>query len=269
MPATPLEPEIGADGLDLTFRVPQLAAGAERHAALRRRRRERRRGRSTLVNRATAHADNGSRVEHRERDGAVARRAVPDLGLLLGRVIAGTCDTTVDAGEGIAGVRVYLEDGRYAVTDDEGKYHFEGLTPGSHVVQLDTITLPAELEPLRCDTRVRSAGSAHRRSSSTCAAARSARPISCVAQRAAPDGRRAPLAVDDADRPTASSTWPRSRRTACRCREAELLVLLPDVLEYVPGSAARDGAAVRRPRRAERLAALRARRRRRRQRAAA
>ena len=81
-------------------------------------------------------------------------------GLLLGRVFAGTCDTTVDAGEGVAGVRVYLEDGRYAVTDDEGKYHFEGVTPGSHVVQLDTITLPEELEPLRCDTRVRSAGNA-------------------------------------------------------------------------------------------------------------
>ena len=56
--------------------------------------------------------------------------------------------------------QVYLEDGRYAVTDDEGKYHFEGLTPGSHVVQLDPITLPAELEPLRCDNRVRSAGNA-------------------------------------------------------------------------------------------------------------
>ena len=76
---------------------------------------------------------------------------------MLGRVIAGTCGTTIDSGESVAGVRIYLEDGRYAVTDDEGKYHFEGLTPGSHVVQLDAITLPEELAPVSCDTRVRSA----------------------------------------------------------------------------------------------------------------
>jgi hypothetical protein len=38
--------------------------------------------------------------------------------LVLGRVYAGTCGTTVDTGAGVAGVRVYLEVGRYAVTDD-------------------------------------------------------------------------------------------------------------------------------------------------------
>ena len=80
--------------------------------------------------------------------------------LLLGRIRAGTCGASGDGTDGVAGVRVYLEDGRYAVTDDEGKYHFEGLTPGTHVVQLDPITVPAELEPLTCDNRVRNAGNA-------------------------------------------------------------------------------------------------------------
>ena len=44
-------------------------------------------------------------------------------------------------------MRVYLEDGRYSVTDSEGKYHFEDVTPGTHVVQLDTDSIPDTLEP--------------------------------------------------------------------------------------------------------------------------
>ena len=48
--------------------------------------------------------------------------------LLLGRVIVGSCDTPVENDlEGLAGVRVYLEDGRYGLTDEGGRFHFEGL----------------------------------------------------------------------------------------------------------------------------------------------
>ena len=52
--------------------------------------------------------------------------------------------------QGVAGVRVYLEDGRYSVTDEEGKYHFEDVTPGAHVVQIDTVTIPDTHQPLEC-----------------------------------------------------------------------------------------------------------------------
>ncbi len=100
---------------------------------------------STLVNRATARADGGTESNTASAAVLLREELFSSAALLLGRVYAGTCDTTVDSGEGVAGVRVYLEDGRYAVTDDEGKYHFEGVTPGSHVVQLDTITLPEQL----------------------------------------------------------------------------------------------------------------------------
>ncbi|MBT9476121.1 SdrD B-like domain-containing protein [Polaromonas sp.] len=44
---------------------------------------------------------------------------------------------------GIPGVRIYLEDGTYAVTDEEGKYSFYGLSPRTHVAKLDSTTLPA------------------------------------------------------------------------------------------------------------------------------
>lgn len=44
---------------------------------------------------------------------------------------------------GIPGVRIYLEDGTYAVTDEEGKYSFYGLSPRTHVAKIDSTTLPA------------------------------------------------------------------------------------------------------------------------------
>ncbi|MFH1864927.1 MAG: hypothetical protein ABIK85_03515 [Candidatus Eisenbacteria bacterium] len=44
---------------------------------------------------------------------------------------------------GVAGVRIYLEDGTSVVTDRRGMYHFEGVPAGSHVVQLDLESLPA------------------------------------------------------------------------------------------------------------------------------
>lgn len=56
-----------------------------------------------------------------------------------------------DADEpGIPGVRLFLEDGTYAVTDENGKYSLYGLSPRTHVVKIDGTTLPrgATLEVL-------------------------------------------------------------------------------------------------------------------------
>lgn len=51
---------------------------------------------------------------------------------------------------GIPGVRIYMEDGTYAITDSEGKYSFYGIRPQTHVLKVDATTLPpgAVLEPL-------------------------------------------------------------------------------------------------------------------------
>ncbi|MEO8388099.1 SdrD B-like domain-containing protein [Polaromonas sp.] len=64
---------------------------------------------------------------------------------VIGKVFADCSRNGVqDAGEpGIPGVRIYLEDGTYAVTDEEGKYSFYGLEPRTHVAKVDSITLPA------------------------------------------------------------------------------------------------------------------------------
>jgi uncharacterized repeat protein (TIGR01451 family) len=49
-----------------------------------------------------------------------------------------------DADEiGIPGVRLLMEDGTSVVTDNEGKYSLYGLSPITHVLKLDSTTLPA------------------------------------------------------------------------------------------------------------------------------
>ena len=43
---------------------------------------------------------------------------------------------------GIPGVRMYLEDGTYLISDVEGKYSYWGLRPTTHVLKVDSSTLP-------------------------------------------------------------------------------------------------------------------------------
>lgn len=78
---------------------------------------------------------------------------------VIGRVATGPC-APGDEGFGIPGVRVMLEDGSFAVTDREGRYHFEGVVPGTHVVAIAPATLPAGAQPVDCERSTRSAGSA-------------------------------------------------------------------------------------------------------------
>ena len=53
-----------------------------------------------------------------------------------------------------------LEDGSFAVTDADGRYHFEGLMPGTHVVEAQEVTLPKGGKFVDCTRSTRSAGSA-------------------------------------------------------------------------------------------------------------
>jgi uncharacterized repeat protein (TIGR01451 family) len=63
---------------------------------------------------------------------------------LLGKVFI-DCDGDhlQSAGEiGIPGVRIYLDNGKYVVTDSKGQYSLCGLTPVSRVAQIDEATAP-------------------------------------------------------------------------------------------------------------------------------
>ena len=50
----------------------------------------------------------------------------------------------------VAGVRVQMEDGRFVISDTQGRWHIERVTPGAHVVQIDTTTLPVGAVMRRC-----------------------------------------------------------------------------------------------------------------------
>jgi flagellar motor protein MotB len=61
---------------------------------------------------------------------------------------------------GVEGIRLVMEDGRYAVSDKLGLYHFEGLQPGVHRVQVDPESVPPHLELIACEQNTRFAGNA-------------------------------------------------------------------------------------------------------------
>jgi uncharacterized repeat protein (TIGR01451 family) len=78
-----------------------------------------------------------------------------DKAYIIGKVFADCRLSKIqDPGDpGIPGVRIYLNNGDYAITDAEGKYSFYGLTPRTHVAQVDTTTLPAGVSMEVLDNR--------------------------------------------------------------------------------------------------------------------
>lgn len=78
---------------------------------------------------------------------------------IIGRVSAGGC-LAAGPHHGIAGIRVMLEDGSYAITDKDGRYHFDGVVPGDHVAAVSPQTLPSGGHFVDCARTTRSAGSA-------------------------------------------------------------------------------------------------------------
>jgi len=107
------------------------------------------------VNRAQAHGASAYGVTYSNiaaakvllRSGVLTTR-----GIVVGKIFVDANKNRVqDVGEqGIPGVRVWLENGTYAITDSEGKYSIYGLSARTHVVKVDMTTLPvnAELYPL-------------------------------------------------------------------------------------------------------------------------
>jgi uncharacterized repeat protein (TIGR01451 family) len=79
---------------------------------------------------------------------------------VFGRIILDNCDGNLEA-EGLSGIRVLMEDGRYAVSDEEGQWHFKGISAGAHVIQLDVATLPPYLELATCDNQFFQSGQSY------------------------------------------------------------------------------------------------------------
>ena len=114
-----------------------------------------------LINTATAFAAGGLL----SNESRAAIRLTEDLfrstSTVVGRVLEGDCSQdTFTEEQGVADIRVYLEDGRFAVSDAGGRFHFEGLEPGTHVVQMDSFTVPEYFDLIGCAQAPGFAGSA-------------------------------------------------------------------------------------------------------------
>ena len=93
----------------------------------------------------------------------IERETIAGRMTLIGRITRGDCALTGPR-EGIPGVRVVLEDGSFALTDADGRYHFEGLVPGTHVAQAQASTPPGTGSKfVDCTASSRSAGTPNSR----------------------------------------------------------------------------------------------------------
>ncbi|MFN2449612.1 MAG: hypothetical protein ABR508_07455 [Candidatus Baltobacteraceae bacterium] len=77
-------------------------------------------------------------------DVIITEGALSDRSVITGRVFADLMHTGrfVKGDRGLAGVRVFLEDGTSVTTDSQGRYSFPGVRPGMHVLRVDRTTLP-------------------------------------------------------------------------------------------------------------------------------
>lgn len=143
-----------ADGHGMSLVLPALAPGQERQI--------------TYALTVAANAEPGQALNHAvARAGSddaveasvgvrIRRDGLTDRMTLIGRIGAGRCGS---AGVGLARVRVMLEDGSFTITDADGRYHFEGVVPGTHVVRAIGATLPEGGRFVDCARSTRSAGS--------------------------------------------------------------------------------------------------------------
>lgn len=107
------------------------------------------------INRATAVANNAqgqSILASREAQWKidVERGVMNTDGIIVGKVYHDINRDGIQQKEdgelGVAGVRIYMENGNFIVTDPEGKYNFYGITAKTHVLKVDRTTIPNATE---------------------------------------------------------------------------------------------------------------------------
>ena len=158
------DPQIGAGGETLTFAGGALAAGETARIA--------------YVVEIASGAKTGSAVNRAfvvdgldqpiSNTGQAAVFIQEDLLrstlTIAGRVVANACNPegdwprAISDGEPVPNVRLYMENGAYVASDEDGLFHFEDVDARIHVVQLDTASLPKGYEPVLCEDNTRYAG---------------------------------------------------------------------------------------------------------------
>ena len=120
----------------------------------------------SAVNEAVVRDGAGEPVSNVGRAGVELREdLLRTTSTIIGRVTEESCDIDsdwvrpIERGIGVPGVRLYMETGAYVVSDADGLYHFEGVSEGTHVVQVDRETLPEGYQLTACEENTRYAGS--------------------------------------------------------------------------------------------------------------
>ena len=106
------------------------------------------------INRATATAttEQGQSLVSREAQWEieVERGVMNTDGIIIGKVYHDINRDGIQQKEdgelGVAGVRIYMENGNFVVTDPEGKYNFYGVSAKTHVLKVDRTTIPNATE---------------------------------------------------------------------------------------------------------------------------
>ncbi len=118
------------------------------------------------VNQAVILGRDGDQLSNIARAGIRLREdLIRSRSTIVGRISEKSCDGDedwargIERGIGVAGVRLYMETGAYVVSDPDGLFHFEGVTTGTHIVQVDKVTLPQGFELMKCEENTRYAGS--------------------------------------------------------------------------------------------------------------
>ncbi|MGM8889943.1 hypothetical protein ACS8FA_03695 [Psychrobacter sp. 1Y1] len=80
----------------------------------------------------------------------VSRGVMNTDGIIIGKVYHDINRDGIQQKEdgelGVAGVRIYMENGNFIVTDPEGKYNFYGVSAKTHVLKVDRTTIPRDTE---------------------------------------------------------------------------------------------------------------------------
>ncbi|WP_277603688.1 SdrD B-like domain-containing protein [Acinetobacter sp. ANC 4805] len=96
------------------------------------------------INRVRAKDAKGTESNEAAAKVEVTPGAMISDGFIVGKIFTDCNRNGVqDTGEiGVPGVRIYLEDGSYVITDSEGKYDFYGISAKTHVLKVDRTSLP-------------------------------------------------------------------------------------------------------------------------------
>ncbi|MCG8392358.1 MAG: hypothetical protein MI745_04685 [Pseudomonadales bacterium] len=115
---------------------------------------------SNGINRATARANTASGFTYRSNEDQAevkirSEGVLSDKAMLFGKVyVDADCNNLQNDGEWpIGGVKLYLQDGTWVITDENGQYSIYGLEPGLHTIKVDPLTLPAGIQLKPIDNR--------------------------------------------------------------------------------------------------------------------